>query len=293
MERLSNESIVEYKQHLLRMFADFIRICDENGLQWCCAGGTLLGAIRHKGFIPWDDDIDVFMPRADYNRLISIEAKLHSSGYGVISMNNHTAGATFAKFWDMRTTLWELGEVPFVYGVYIDLFPLDYTNLAQKQFVRRYKQRRVLNTLYQLSLMRVRPTMLSDRIKEGDKKIIVKDFLQFLVPRFLTPWIRKWMIKADTMGQQSSGLALASWYGDYWEREYLRKEWFDSFIDGTFERLKVKLPCGYDKYLSALYYDYMQLPPEEMQVSHHYHYFLDLERHLSIDQIKRIKKESR
>ena len=248
MERLSSESIADYKQHLLRMFADFIRICDENGLKWCCAGGTLLGAIRHKGFIPWDDDIDVFMPRADYNRLLELDKPLSSDGYGVISMHNHDKGATFAKFWDRNTTLWELDEMPFVYGTYIDVFPLDNTDLTQGQFLREYKKRRALNLLYQLSQMRVSPSVFMRRLKQGDRKFIIKDLLQLFVPRFISKPIRNRMIAKDKKEKRIKGKYLASWYGDYWAGEYLNCEWFESMENGEFEGLKVKIPHGYDDY---------------------------------------------
>ena len=173
MEFLDETQAIAYKQHLLAMFRKFINLCDENNLQWCCAGGTLLGAVRHKGFIPWDDDIDVFMPRKDYNRLLELDKALWSDGYGVVSIHNHDKGATFAKFWDRNTTLWELDEIPFVYGTYIDVFPLDNTDLSKEQFLREYKKRRALILLYQLSQMRVSFSVFIRRIKQGDRKFII------------------------------------------------------------------------------------------------------------------------
>ena len=99
------------------------------------------------------------------------------------------------------------------------------------------------------------------------------------------------MIKKECNEENTPCKYLASWYGDYWAGEYLKREWFESMRDGEFEGVKVKIPCGYHEYLSGIYHDYMQLPPVEKRVSHHYHYYLNLDRHLTIEQIKKLNKQ--
>lgn len=104
----------------------FDRLCTDNQLQYFASSGTAIGAIRHKGFIPWDDDIDVYMPRADYNRLMLLRKTLSGSGYAIKDLGDNEYIYAFAKYYDARTTIIETNEFPkCVIGVYIDIFPLD------------------------------------------------------------------------------------------------------------------------------------------------------------------------
>lgn len=289
MELLNNYSIEEYKDRLLGLFSKFISFCDEFSLGYYCAGGTMLGAVRHHGLIPWDDDIDLFMMRADYNKLVSLQSELQKIGIGLEGIQCNDCFAVFLKIWDMNTTLWEFEEIPFVYGVYIDIFPLDYSDDVQTQFLVKYKKIRRMYLLYQLSLMKFSLKSIKNRLIQRDYKFVIKDLLSLFVPRLLKGVIRKLLLEEDYANQQSKGRFLASYYGDYWEREYLQKEWFEDFIIVDFEHLKVKIPKGYDGYLSQIYHDYMTLPPKEKQISHHYHYFLDLNHHFCIEQLTNIK----
>lgn len=290
MELLDHNSVTEYKERLLILFGKFIDFCNDNALNYYCTGGTMLGAIRHRGFIPWDDDIDLFMMRKDYNKLISLEKELRGKGIGLEGVQCNDHFAVFLKIWDLNTTLWEIEEIPFVYGIYIDIFPLDFSDDTQQLFLKKYKKRRRLFLLYQLSQMKFSLKSIKNRISQKDKKFVIKDLASLFVPGFMKNSIRRLLLKEDLKGQKDSGKFLASYYGDYWEREYLKREWFDDYKMVDFEYLKVKIPVGYDGYLSQIYHDYMKLPSKEKQITHHYHYFLDLNRHLSLGEIKQIKK---
>ena len=94
----------------------------------------MLGAVRHNDIIPWDDDIDVFMPRKDYEKLINLENDIDKDGFGIISAKNSSSYATFSKIYSKNTTLWEIESIPFVYGVYVDIFPLDETGISKSEF---------------------------------------------------------------------------------------------------------------------------------------------------------------
>ncbi len=120
--------IDEMRQRLLSMAEYLQNICKENGLKMFLSGGTLLGAVRHKGFIPWDDDIDVHMPRPDYDRLIKIFKRKENIGkYKLLSHElNDKYVYTFAKLVDDDTLLIEDDIYSGVdMGLYLDIFPID------------------------------------------------------------------------------------------------------------------------------------------------------------------------
>ena len=289
MEVVDSVIMTKYKERLIEVFKAFIDFCDEKGLSWCCCGGTLIGAVRHHGIIPWDDDIDVFMPREDYDKIINYSKELRERGYDVVSMQNTENGPITAKFIDSNTTLWEFKEVPYSCGVYVDLFPLDSTNQSQKEFSNLYNKFYFYEMAYQLSLMRISIVDLFKRISQKDKAFVIKNLLALFVPRFLSSSIRKKLLMMDGSFNIEGGSNYCCYHGSYAGKDYYEKEWFSHFIQTDFCDFKVFIPVGYDEYLSRLYGSYMQLPPVEKQVTHHYHYFLDLNRHYTIEEIKQFK----
>lgn len=119
------EDKLKYKEILCNTMKSFINICKEHNLQYYACAGTCLGAIRHKGMIPWDDDIDVLMPRSDYDKFLALKQKLQGTGYEIVDSNNQFYNQWFAKFSDANTTIVEITDFPIVFGVYVDIFPLD------------------------------------------------------------------------------------------------------------------------------------------------------------------------
>lgn len=275
-----------YKQRILNLFKNFINFCEEKSLDYFCTGGTMLGAVRHQGLIPWDDDIDLFMMRSDYDKLISFQQELRSRGIGLEGIQCNDRFGVFLKIWDINTTLWEIEEIPFVYGVFIDIFPLDYSNDTISEFHKKYKKRRRLFLLYQCSQMRFSFKSLKRRLEQRDYKFLAKEVFSLFVPLFMKKMIRKAILKEDEKNKKSKGNFLASYYGDYWDRELFPKSWFEGYVMMDFEKLKVKIPVGYDGYLTQIYHDYLKLPPIEKRKTHHYHYYVDLNQHYNINQIK-------
>ena len=119
-----NNSEIEYKKKLLETFKAFDAFCRKHDINYYAAYGTLIGAVRHKGLIPWDDDIDVLMLPDDYNKFCSYRGNVDGHYDIVDSRDENYWLLTLAKFVDMNTTLWEMEEYPCVTGVYIDIFPL-------------------------------------------------------------------------------------------------------------------------------------------------------------------------
>ena len=281
---MNDYCLSDYRSILLKAFAEFIRICEKHSFRYYCAGGTMLGAIRHNGFIPWDDDIDVFMPRDDYDAFVSLKGSLN--GYDVISVSTSSHLATFAKFYDTNTTLWELKQIPFVYGVYMDIFPLDETIDEITGFNKKYKRLRNKCRLYQLSQMRFSLSDLFHCLIKHNRVCFIKGLLSMFIPIRLSSFFRNRIQEYEKeLSRSSIGTHYASYYGDYWTKEFLERSWFDYYIEVPFESLSVRVCNGYDGYLSQVYGDYMSLPPMNKRVSHHYHYYLNLKKRMTIEEI--------
>lgn len=288
MNYLVEDEVKLYKERLIEVFKSFISFCAENNLKWCCCGGTMIGVVRHQDIIPWDDDIDIFMPREDYNRILSMSSELRKKGYDVVSIRNNECGPIPAKFYDCNTTLWEIKEIPFSYGVYIDLFPLDQTDDTQRTFKHDFRKFYIRETLYQLSLIKFSWDDFMTRVREGDRNFALKSILSIFVPGFLQKNIRKSILKLDDRLNKGVGTHYGCYHGDYWEKDYYDKMWFDDMVVMPFHGFEVFMPKGYDNYLRRVYGNYMQLPPKEKQITHHYHYYMNLERHYTIEEIKRM-----
>ena len=149
-------SFEETKQVELEILTNVAEFCDKHEIQYFLAYGTLIGAVRHKGFIPWDDDIDIWMPRADYNRFLKIYNKENSdSQYKVISPYDKISRHTFVKVVDTRTVKIESGiDYSNGYlGIDVDIFPLDGQPDNDKDYFKWYNKLQKYYKLYPYLIM--------------------------------------------------------------------------------------------------------------------------------------------
>ena len=118
----------EWNAAILDILKTFISICHTHNLRYYCCAGTAIGAVRHHGMIPWDDDIDVIMPRPDYDRFLEIARHEDFGNYEVVTpYNNERYPLYFSKLVNKNTTLIEEKERPCIIGLFVDIFPLDAT----------------------------------------------------------------------------------------------------------------------------------------------------------------------
>ena len=286
---LSRKDIERYREKLLETYKAFCNLCEQNGLRWYMAFGSAIGTVRHKGFIPWDDDIDVLMPRADYERFL----KLQVHGATIIGPRL-SEGWTFpfAKFCDAGSTIWERQVYPSVMGVFVDVFPLDEadpdprkTEALRKAYHLNYRNyRRSLRT-YQSGEMRRR---LAGRDFSGALKVFLdQTWYASRAERYYRRFLEMEEHLAAAALTGSGKNVMYSTVSDY-KGVTLPAEWFAATVEMPFEDTTARMPSGYDEMLRTFYGNYMELPAREQQVSNHFHYFVDLERALSIDQVMEI-----
>lgn len=253
----------EMKKIELNILTYFTEVCEENNLRYYLGGGTLLGAVRHKGFIPWDDDIDVMMPRPDFQKLLSLS--INNENYNIIKPGTAGYYYNFAKLVDTRTILEEKGIKRIDgLGVYIDIFPLDGMPETPDARKKRFKElnsirKRINNTCLLRPKFHRNPFAYLNacRIYNSNKNID----LSSLQKNYLDSALK------NSFDDSEYVFAAGGAYG---ARDIFPGKWFEKEIELQFENLSVKAFNGYDFYLTQLYGDYMTLPPEDKRVTPHH-----------------------
>lgn len=269
--KVSEDNLQRIKAVELEMFQKFITICNEQNLIYYLAGGTCLGAVRHKGFIPWDDDIDVIMPRPDYDKFIFVAQKYLSSDLFLQTFETDAEYPNnFAKIRNSRTTFVETSckDLHMNHGIYIDIFPLDGGGDSFEAAAENLDGMKDLTR-------RISMTFNLPIASNIDK---LKYYLKSLIYLVFGPSVKKAIKKRETMYRAYSydSSAWVANYGGAWgKKEIMPKSVFGEGTDGLFEGIQVKLPQNYDEYLTRMYGDYMTLPPKEKRVGHHYCTIID------------------
>ena len=255
-------SIEERKKVLLSIMLELDEFCKTNNIVYYLVGGTLLGAIRHKGFIPWDDDMDIALPRDDYEKLVN--AFVSKSGK-IRVINHHSVDNyryAFSKADHKDTQLYEKGLEDIDLGVNIDVFPLDILpgnyNTAKR---------------YLLNVNRLRKLMTLKQLKLSKKRSIIKNIiLVFLRPvdcisnySFLNYIDNKCAKFKNCHNNEYVAIITGQWG----IKEISKLEYFKDVVDVEFEGHTFNAPKGYHSYLTDVYGDYMTPPPPESRVSHH------------------------
>ena len=260
MKELTLNELKDIEFNLLKVFDAF---CIENNLKYGLAYGTLLGAIRYKGFIPWDDDVDVLMPRDDYNRLLKLYKD--SERYRLYAFErNDKYQFPYAKLCDMTTSKDESGYISSVeLGVDIDIFPLDYWDNDLKKAKREVK--RISRNMFCLGLSKLKNADSANPVKRFIKGIL----MCYSKMRGSKHFIEKIIKESDKKKQTGSQYMGTKSWCVYGERNIVPTEAFSEFPKIEFEGEKFPAPIGYDTYLTCLYGDYLPEPPKEKQKTHH------------------------
>lgn len=258
----------ELKAILVDMVEWFDAFAQKHNIRYSLHGGSMLGAIRHSGFIPWDDDLDIAMLREDYDRLVQLMKDQNGRYILLAPESNGKYLYTFAKLVDTHTELVEDNlDCGVQLGVYLDIFPYDDDSGDVRIRTRRGKILDKCDSLVSFVLNR------GGHHATGIRKVVAwladvffAVFGKQYATRHLLKKAKKMACASDNDGHIS--IYLMS-YTKFSMRQFIKKEWFDEIVLHKFERLRLPVLVESHEYLTQLYGDYMTLPPVEQQVSHH------------------------
>ena len=262
---LTAEEVKAIELDLLLKFHD---LCKKQGFRYSLGGGTLLGAIRHKGFIPWDDDIDVMMPRPDYEAFLEY-CKNNEVDFGIQTYDNDKQFVDMSsKLFDKTTRLEfdSMSQTEVQVGVHMDVFVTDGLGNTYEEAVKNFRKSSFLRELLVAAQW--------DKFFRSKTRSIIYEPIRFafyVMSRFVNKQKLFEKIQNKYKHNDYDNLKyVAAVGGAYREKEILPKEGiFDEYVEVDFENHKVMAIKGYDKYLTSLYGDYMTPPPADKQKSHH------------------------
>ncbi len=270
----------EIQKKELEILDQIIKVLEKHNLQYYAIGGTCIGAVRHKGFIPWDDDIDIAMPRKDYELFRTAYFKELPPHLKKMDYDNcKSYSLLFTKIHDSKTTFIEVEnrKNPERYcGAFVDIMPVDYVGENEKLFRLTLFFLSYLNLFKRYSL---KSAQIDFGIKSLIKNLIKTAFKFFTIPfkdDFFSSLITRYAIKNNISNPQFAvftwriGMRLKK------NRVIFPFSYFSGNIDAAFENKTIKIPINYDKYLQQDFGNYMKLPPENERVSLHNIYICDM-----------------
>lgn len=279
----------EWNATILDILKAFMKICKDNGLTYYCCAGTAIGAVRHHGIIPWDDDIDVIMPRPDYDRLLEIAKTADFGEYEIITpYDDETYPLYFSKISNRNTTLIEDRQIPCVIGLYVDIFPLDATDddvAKAKRLKDRYTK--IINRLNAVSTHNTFGEYLS-LLKKKEKwgRFAIKT-LAFFCRSALRRHLIRQMDRLSHLYDYDKAKNVQVYTGSYGHREVFPKSWLGKGKEFPFEDTTVMLPECYDEYLRHFFNDYMQFPPVEQRIEKHNRAYLNIHKKETREEIRK------
>lgn len=252
MEQLSQSDL---RRRQLLILGALAQVCQKHGIRYFLYCGTLLGALRHQGYIPWDDDIDIGMLRPDYERFCRIASDPQEvSGYSLKNSLRHSEYPwPYSKLSDDSTRVVEDLRIPLTIGVNIDVFPVDgWPNTNLLSYLHR-KRLRAYGSVLDAKIM-------PDRPRSQYKKCaiwLLRQVIGPLSPGTIAGRLSRVASKYSVSNSKYFGLTVWAY------PERVSHTAFSSFTELSFEGDNYPVPAGYHEVLTAKYGDYMRLPPEQ------------------------------
>jgi len=254
----------------LDILNEIVAICDANNLKYFIIGGTFLGAIRHRGFIPWDDDIDIAMPRNDYERFLNIaDSKLskHIKIENFITNPEYQYYITRVQNTNTKVIEKRIGNAQKWTHASVDIFPIDGT--PNNKYLRKWHYFNVLTHRMLMSLC-YKDSIDRERKRSFKENLLLKIMEKLPIEKFFNATKEKQKIDKLLKSQKiDNSNFIGTIMGAYRTREIVPKEYFGDGTFYEFEKFKYRGPFMYNEYLTHMYGDYMKIPPAESQKNHY------------------------
>lgn len=250
---VTGEQIREINSVQLEIFKEFVKVCDKLKLTYYMVHGSLLGAIKYNGFFPFDDDIDVAMPRCDYNRLIKEAPSLLPKHLFLQShLTERQYPLSFAKLRNTNTAFIQslVKNLGINCGIYIDIFPID--NYPNSSITKRYIE--IADWFYKVRI--------SERLRYEDKQPLWKILIRKCTVLLYPDWEKAVKARAELYDRiPNTGLVVLT--GGKVSEKGIPNEWFSGGIKCRFEGMYINCPSMYPEYLACIYGDYDNYNPAE------------------------------
>ena len=265
--------IADFQTELLNILREFMGICEKYELRWWASGGTCIGALRHNGFVPWDDDLDVAMPRPDYEKLWSFRDEINKNGRFMLTRTDEKKNYhhRVMQLVDLKTTFIHSRNAneDIEHGVYIDILPMDARAPGKLSYIRQVLNAMMFSVYNIQCLPEYNDGKLVKRATAIALKLIRNPVLRYKIWKHCEKQMSKYDWENCT---QIVHLACDT-------RSMLHPydaSWFSSVKKHQFEDLEINIPIGAEKYLTQYFGDYMQYPPEKSRHPVHNTKLIDL-----------------
>lgn len=289
--QMNREERKQYNAKLIGILKVFMSICEENNLHWYVGYGGCLGAIRHKGCIPWDDDIDVCLPRPDYDRFVEIAKKTDLGNYELAVINETPEYFEhFVRLFDKNSTILFDTWHTHVSGIFVDIFPLD--GAADGKIDKNHKRFLFWQKISRQSHYRFSKSRRLEVLKKGRYRRYVLIVLTSLFRKTLQKMSIR-MIEKTIRKYSYDESEYCTFYASVYDmRQVIPKKWMEETLWVPFEDVQIRIPKYYHEYLTHFYGDYMTPPPMEQRDDRHSFAFIDMEKRWSLEDIlKELAKE--
>lgn len=275
MKRLNEQ---EVKDRILTILKYVDEICNKNNIQYFVAFGTLLGAIRHKGFIPWDDDVDIYIPQKEYKRfreLVNNDSRFEFS----FIFDDDNYRLDFAKVIDKGTVVKESHPIVSSKGLFVDVFPLYHIGkdipTANKN-IKKLKKMKMKFWYYNTPIK----NLSGKGIKKLIKMILVLPRKLFIATHNMPKYMKKYYAKIEQIDKSNENTKYIGYVDNArtskFEKDFFEEDWLET-IHWPFESIEVNVPKEYDRILKQQFGDYMQIPSEDERINHNIEAYLKAE----------------
>ena len=262
------------KKKLLQLLKTSIEYFEANDISYFAGYGTCLGAIRHKGLIPWDDDVDLCVTRKGFDKLLSCRSDFYKkTGYKIVSLKDKGFYSPHVKIIDTTSTLQENEYYPFLIGIFIDIFPLDLTSDPENIILQDKNDLKDIFDKYAKSISKLSFISQLKRISHGNVRTIMNYWMDAIHYRPYRKELLEHYLSKNKVLNKENGIHYVNYVGPYKERDIFKREWVEKTRIVEYENLNIRIPFDYHDYLSHIYGDYMTPPPIDKRIAHTQFYF--------------------